>query len=186
MFARKSRQVLGLDEEQMVEPAEALRLMRSDSGLSVVFVDDFAGSGDQFLQTWRRQRVVDGRSTAFRNLRARANRFFYCPAVATWYAIDRIERACPNVTVCPGQVIPSNYNLLSTDSVLWPPDLLPTASDFVERASNANGIVAECDVPWSGYDDLGLGLAFAHSVPDATLPLFYWERNGWTPLIKRS
>jgi hypothetical protein len=39
---------------------------------------------------------------------------------------------------------------------------------------------------WQGFHCLGLSLAFYDSVPDATLPIFYWEENGWNPLIKKT
>jgi hypothetical protein len=39
---------------------------------------------------------------------------------------------------------------------------------------------------WQGFHKLGLALAFQHCVPDATLPLFYWEHNEWHPLIRRT
>ncbi len=37
-----------------------------------------------------------------------------------------------------------------------------------------------------GYHERGLLLAFEHSVPDATLPIFWSSgKNGWTPLVER-
>ena len=38
---------------------------------------------------------------------------------------------------------------------------------------------------WRGFAKLGLALAFEHGVPDATLPLFYWDGPGWEPLMRR-
>ena len=38
-----------------------------------------------------------------------------------------------------------------------------------------------------GYGNLGLQIAFDHSTPDATLPIFWAEaRATWTPLVRRS
>ncbi len=37
-----------------------------------------------------------------------------------------------------------------------------------------------------GYHEQGLLLAFDHSVPDATLPIFWSPgKYGWTPLVAR-
>ena len=37
-----------------------------------------------------------------------------------------------------------------------------------------------------GFHDLGLTIAFEHSVPDATLPIFWADGSNWKPLYRRS
>ena len=34
-----------------------------------------------------------------------------------------------------------------------------------------------------GLQAQGLAIAFGHGIPDACPPFFYWDQNGWTPLI---
>jgi len=38
---------------------------------------------------------------------------------------------------------------------------------------------------WRGFHRLGLCLALHHKTPDATIPLLYWNQNGWQPLVRR-
>ena len=48
-------------------------------------------------------------------------------------------------------------------------------------------IATDLDYVAFGYKKQGLLFAFAHSVPDATLPIF-WSNgpDGWTPLLERT
>ena len=61
-------------------------------------------------------------------------------------------------------------------------DLRETASDFIYKASMLGGIP---ETQWKGFHDLALTVGFEHSVPDATLPIFYWKNNDWKPLIEK-
>ena len=65
------------------------------------------------------------------------------------------------------------------------PPWKPGAHEFLFEASRRAGIVDELGSNWAGFENLALPLAFFHCVPDATLPLYFWERNGWSPLIRR-
>lgn len=81
----------------------------------------------------------------------------------------------------PAHFLSDRYSALSDESIVWPDHLRPTAYDFLQNASNRAGIIS-----WAGYQDQALTLAFEHGIPDATLPIYYHEENGWTPLIKRT
>jgi len=162
----------------------------TDVERTVIFVDDFVGSGNQFVQTWRRPiRTPGGTDISFAKLSTVArHRFIYCPLLCTKLGLNLIQKECPMVIVVPAHLIPPRYSALARDSVIWPPHLLSQGADFIRRCSAAAGIP---DSPgsvedWRGFAGLGLTMAFAHSVPDATLPLFYWEKNGWAPLIRRT
>lgn len=54
LFARKARQILGIPEERIVPPEQALELMAQEDR-PIVFVDDFVGTGNQFVETWTRE-----------------------------------------------------------------------------------------------------------------------------------
>lgn len=90
---------------------------------------------------------------------------------------------CTRVKVSAAHLLPPTYSAIAPDSILWPASLRNDGIRFIERASARAGIP---DEDWRGYAGLGLALAFDHyTTPDATLPLFYWEQNGWTPLVHR-
>jgi hypothetical protein len=180
-FARKARQEIGIDEARIMAPDDAVRLLVRRPG-PVVFVDDFVGSGNQFITTWQRQvRLPTGSYVSFERLCAiQGAAFYYCPLLCTEYGYQRLRAACSAVQINPAHILSHRYSALATDSVIWPPHLQPTAVNFVREASSRAGIS-----DWQGFHGLGLAVALGDTVPDATLPIFYSKENGWRPLMER-
>jgi hypothetical protein len=181
-FVRRARNLVGIDESQIKTNEAALATVLRSRNTPVVFVDDFVGSGDQFVKCWRRRRRIEGNiQTSFAEVAAASGgQYFFCPLVVTAQGAERIQRECPEVRLLPVHVLSSRDSALAADSYVWPTHLQDSAIDFVERASRRAGISAWA---WKGYANLGLTIGFAHCVPDATLPIFYWNRNGWNPLV---
>ena len=186
LFARRARH-LGIPEERITSPEQACAQIQRGFDGAVVFVDDLVGSGNQFIETWRRTY-----RTQYESFMALAHNscatFYYCPAFCTQLGLKRINLACPEVTVSPGVFIPNNYGALAPNSVVWPSRLKGTAEQFLRSASARAGIPdtgGTATDDWRGFASLGLTIAFENSVPDATLPIIYWEWNGWRPLIRR-
>jgi hypothetical protein len=192
-FARKARQVLGIAEERVLDTRAALERIVSGATRNVIFVDDFVGSGNQFVETWRRLYDVGAIKLNFARAAAKLPdvRFFYCAAIMGERGAAHIANVAPRVTLSAGHVLPSSYSWVDPTSSLWAPPFLSGGAEFIRQASLRAGIPDRLGATqdWRGYAGLGLGLAFEHSVPDATLPLFYWEGQGggrhWHPLVKR-
>ena len=184
IFARFSRQVLGLSEAQILSPSQAAEtLLRRGSG-NLVFVDDFVGSGRQLKETWHRPMPINGTQISFHHLANALSdiEFFYCPLICTQYGFENGLNDCRQVCILPGHLLPPTYSAIHEQSLIWPPSLATGATTFITEASNRAGIPRN---QMAGFHDLGLAVAFYHSVPDATLPLFFWKQNGWQPLIER-
>jgi len=191
LFARKARQILGVAEPQLANPADAVASVMKGHEGPVIFVDDFVGSGDQFIATWERVIATPSHGNASFKQAAALNpksRFYYCNAMTTVRGRNRIASAAPDVYIAAGNLIPPDHSLSSIDSALWrDTSVRDAAIELVKRISLSLGFDANGGInDWEGYHKLGLGLAFAHSVPDATLPIFHTSRNGWTPLVRRS
>ncbi len=185
LFARLARQELRIPESNIKSPADVLATLLTDGARPVVFVDDFVGSGDQFITTWHREvQLPNGETTSFARVSGlRGTRFFYCPLVCTEYGRGAIQSSCGMVALYPAHVLCERYSAFSENSIVWPERLRSTAEEFVVTSSSRAGIGEdEC----RGYRRVGLTLAFEHCVPDATLPLFYTENNGWHPLVRRT
>jgi hypothetical protein len=156
----------------------------------VVFVDDFVGSGEQFLKTWKRRYSLEtrGRRATFKSLaRTGENQFYYCNAMTTEYGRLRLSREAPEVRLSAGNIIPENHSLADPASALWPHQIRLAGLSFIERISRDLGYYDDDggEDDWRGFHKLGLGIAFSHSVPDANLPLFFAETEGWKPLVRR-
>ena len=179
IFGRKARQVLGLSEDHLLEPQLAVQ-MAQQNGRPLVLVDDFVGTGQQMITMWYSLRL---------DVAAQAGvPIFYAPALATTYGCKAIVECCDGLTLSPGQIIPEEYSATAENSILWPKNRAQECLDIVKHASMRAGIPdtdGKSEDDWQGFHKLGLALAMHGSVPDATLPLFRWEGNGWNPLIKR-
>ena len=180
-YTRKAR-TLGIRESHILTHDQAMSRILAGFKGPLVFVDDFVGSGNQFIETWNR--TLHNRSESFKALAAGSEaEFYYCPAFCTQLGLNEINKKCPKVTVKPGVLIPDNYGALAQDSIIWPSQLASTAADFLHSASIRAEIPESC---WRGFWSLSLTIALGDSVPDATLPIIYWEENGWHPLMRRT
>jgi len=165
LFARKARQILGVSEAQLLSPADAVdRVMAGHAG-PVIFVDDFVGSGDQFIRTWLREFDTRNHGRASFHQGAQTNgraEFFYCNAMTTVRGRDRIASVAAGVRVSAGNIIPDDHSLSSHQSVLWRTDLRDDGIALIRRTSMALGYgEAHGGLnDWEGFHKLGLGLAF--------------------------
>lgn len=188
MFSRRARQLLDIDPRQILSPDEALAHLITNGTRPVVFVDDFVGSGSQFKTSWQRRRALkNGVDQSFKEFsHSSGGDYFYCPLLCTQSGEALIDRECSGVRLLPiHRLTAQRDGALSNMSLLWPERLRATGAAFVEAVSKRAGIPETGSASWRGYGDLGLTVAFEHSVPDATLPIFYWEDNGWNPLLRR-
>jgi len=189
LFARKARQVLGMPEDQLLAPNDALKAVADGFDGPIIFVDDFAGSGEQFLSTWKRKRDIPGHGQiAFKDMPKRADQLIvYCNSILTEFGRDRITADYPEILLVTGNVIPRSYSWTHDTSVLWPADERRLGTAFIKRVSEAIGFGDDNggEQDWQGFNKLGLGFAFEHSTPDATLPIFHCNQN-WRPLVRRS
>lgn len=190
IFARMARDVLNIPQHRIVPPHEALMYVARDPSAPVVFVDDFVGSGQQFSTLWHRPSVrANGQPLSFERLASLAPdlRAYYAPLVATAHGVQNVAQACPAVHLMAAHVLDERYSAVSPTSIVWPDHLRAGAADFLLQASTRAGI-PDTDGgvnDWRGFHKLALTLSFEHGPPDATLPIFYWSQNNWTPLVRR-
>ncbi|CAE6816072.1 hypothetical protein R69776_05916 [Paraburkholderia nemoris] len=190
-FSRLARDVLMLPEGRIASPETALNFLAAGGAGNVLFVDDFVGSGNQFGDTWERLYVTSSGPCSFKQLSSQSGcktRFFYCPVICTDLGRKNIHQRCGSVVqIVPAHFFGSRQSALSTDSSIWRDDMRTEGPEFVRQASKRAGIpdLNGAEGCWQGFHKLGLALAFSHGYPDATLPLFYTNANGWKPLIRK-
>ncbi|HWA54870.1 MAG TPA: hypothetical protein VG816_11915 [Solirubrobacterales bacterium] len=189
-FARKARQVLGFSELRILAPSEAIKYLMDRGPRPVLFLDDFLGTGRQFVATWTRNLQVDGITTSFHTFSTQlAFSSYYLPLIGTTDGVRTVKEDCPGVTLSPTHTIPPQYSALVNDSLLWPIDHKENGQQVIKESSERAGIPdteGTSASDWQGYRKLGLCLGFEHGVPDATIPLFYWKKNNWKPLLERA
>lgn len=190
LFARYSRDVLGIPEPQIVSPEQAIAALAAKPDGNIVFVDDFVGSGNQFIDTWNRKYLIGQHRASFNDLANYAKDkvgFFYCPVVCTEKGRFNIGQNCPSVSLVTAHYYGAFHSALNADSFIWRDDMKGEGPDFVEKASLRAGIpfLDGAEGCWMGFHKLGLALGFSHGWPDATLPLFDFDKNDWRPLLRK-
>ena len=185
-FARLSRQFLGLDARQILTNEQAVEKIFFGDCKTIVFVDDFVGSGNQFCDTWDRTlTIAPGTHYSFKRIAEEGKQAFtafYCPIFCTWKGRAKIRRFAPSVQLVPAHELDESYSALSPRSRFWTSDLIQSAPKFLENVSKRAGL----DEGWRGFHDLAIGIAFEHGIPDATLPIYYHESSSWQPLMRRT
>ena len=82
-FARLARDLLGIEEDRILDPPKLAKRIEARPAQHVVFLDDFVGSGDQFIDSWHRLYPTSaGGASSFRFGRARSFRRRSQPAIS--------------------------------------------------------------------------------------------------------
>lgn len=185
LLCRQARQLLGVPESAILDTTEALT--HAHQGRTVVFLDDFVGSGDQFLATWR---MPDSYGRSFESAMA-TTKFvaIYVTLVTTDFGLANINKGAPEVAVCATHTLEAKSTVFGLTA--HDPQLGQKIDDFLARYSSKlcpteSYIATNSGYLIHGYKKRGLMLGFEHSIPDATLPIFWSPGNdNWEPLIER-
>lgn len=187
LMCRKARQLLSIPENRIVEPQAAMT--HAANGGTVIFIDDFIGSGDQFLETWQRDYSPQSLSSFHNVMNRQPFCACYISLVSTDYGLSNIISDAPEVAV-------SVAHILTTRSTVQGLDISPGQlqeidhflSKYVNRLQPKEPyILGDMGYLKYGYKNRGLMFGFEHSIPDATLPIFWSPGNNeWEPLIERT
>lgn len=182
VMCRKARQVLRIPDDLVKPPAEALEF--AIRGSTVVFFDDFVGSGDQFVKTWKRPYL---KGESFESVQAKG---IYITLITTGCGLDRINKEIPQVAVCSEHVVLNKSTVFGLiENGDFERDELDNFLDkYVDRLCPTEKHIAKNRTFLKyGYHKLGMLLGFELSIPDATLPIFWSPgQNEWVPLIERT
>lgn len=187
LIVRHLRNEFRLDEDlQIFDPAALVRHLDGERpGRHIVMMDDFSGSGQQIIKTLERPvQLPGGRVTTLFEVAA-SHRLIVVPVVATRFAVRTLKVRFPTLSIQPGHLLPSDASLLnSVDGTVF--------AQFGQVGVNRVKTIhrtARLKVPHyvgpTGFAGLSLALGFEHSVPDATIPLFWAEGHNWQPLFPR-
>lgn len=184
-FAAIARNRVGFAEVNLFAPAEAVRhLAASNTARPVVVVDDFLGTGEQFLECWsERIPVADDRTSSLADeiRRLAISDCYLVAGIATWRGINEVKEEAPEVEVVAAHVLPPNASLRDPSTSLVPDHLIAGLEPFVEKYSRKAGITSD----YWGFRGLATTVGFEHGIPDSTLPLYWHASETWTPLRRR-
>ena len=142
-----------------------------DSETLFVFLDDFAGTGEQFIANLYEFREF------FRSTIMSASNIIFHPLMVHRVAVQNIGLEVPSVPVHWVELLDSKNSFLATDSTACA-NLIAIGNELQDikaeylRILDHFGIVS--DEPF-GYGDLCLLLAFEDSSPDNASPLLWFQ-----------
>lgn len=191
LFCRKLRQIFGFADTRFASPEDALSMART--GRPIVFLDDFVGSGDQFVKTWSREYGSSSPKSFAEAYATRPFTAYYLALVSTEVGAARLAQDTPCIALQVNHIVSSAYGISNAPRSAFVPDIddLPRRVEDLLQRSEARLLVPRYLNTTGGrkygYKGLALQLAFEHSTPDATLPIFWAEAGmGWTPLVRRT
>ncbi|MEZ6048191.1 MAG: hypothetical protein R3C11_21965 [Planctomycetaceae bacterium] len=103
LFSRYTRQEIGIPQGNIVPNEKAIELLYFESPKTIVFVDDFVGSGKQFTETWFRvHTITPSVHKSFADIMNHTPfKAFYIPTLCTTYGKTQINNLVPSVNLNP-------------------------------------------------------------------------------------
>lgn len=185
LMCRKARQILDIPSELILEPEKAIEHVKQ--GKNIVFLDDFVGSGDQFLETWKRK-YTNGVSFASA-YQSNDYTVIYLNLVCTRSGVNNIYAKLPHAAICPAHILENDLTIqgMMSRGVLDEKSTINFLKKYASRLNPKEPYMHNgADYLLYGYKKRGLLVGFEHSIPDATLPIFWSPgSNNWEPLIER-
>lgn len=183
VFNRKLRDILGIPEKRILNFTELREKLRNSRSQNVILVDDFVGSGHQTCYTWNHHGL---RKICQRN----QHKIIYAPLIVNNIGYHSIQSECDGLSIEFIHLLNNQYSLFNENCPCWRNDeaLFHKAIDLILDKSKTLGIPLDddCVNGARGYKGQGLAIAFEHGMPDACLPIFYWETKHWKPLMKKT
>lgn len=153
---------------------------------NLIILDDFVGSGKQISDFWNYEKAnLDGVDIPFNELKTKFPNIeleYFC-LVCTNEGYDNFkfdyEMGKRNdLRVTFSELLPNKFKIFGEDSVYFDSDELDYCKDILQN------LCAKHNIPFLGYQSLDYAIAFHHSIPDCSLPLFYINTTSWSNLFR--
>jgi hypothetical protein len=172
----RSRTALGLTGQQynelFIHKADLLR-EKLGADDSVVFFDDFAGTGQQACRAWRGDQ--DARITGLVELLPENPKTYLILIAAGQRAVSRIGQET-NLKVVTGHVLRPEDNIFSEDCRHFTQEEKENLLEYCKKADRK--------VP-RGFGDCGFVIVLAHRTPNNSIPVLHANHNRWRGLFPR-
>jgi hypothetical protein len=171
-----------LFSEKYIFPVDT-QLLSSVRGNIILIVDDFVGSGDQFLKFAIHHKLEEA---------ARNNRIIYAPSVAYHKGIENISKRKYPIKITPLEILSKKEQFFSHekdarffgDDVNEEKDILKVYSEM--RQLSPNFMKQGNNSYWLGRDYASLCVGFQWGCPNQSLGMMWLEGDAnWQRLVRR-
>lgn len=146
-----------------------------DKGVNtLIFVDDFLGTGNQFCEFCQDIKLSNLPQDTY---------ILYAPLVAHQTGIELIKKKYSFVHVCYTEYLSEKnlfFNNFFSDSI----NTLSRSKLFYEDMIQKRDLMIGEDI-YYGHGGLELSYGFQHGTPDNSIPLLWYNADGWNALFKR-
>lgn len=161
----------GLRQDQFISPADVAALQLTENS-TVVFLDDFLGTGNQATQVWTT--VVEPL-----DIKSKCN-FVYATLVAYREGIEHIKEKTGFSSLAVDVLDDSDRPFSSANRIFATEPERIAAEKLVEKYGDR----LYPNHPFGYRRTQGL-VGFFYSTPNNTLPIFWSAQAGWKPLLAR-
>lgn len=170
LVARLYRRHLGVDDRYMTWPWQVDDCYQKGTKI-FVYIDDVLASGNQFLEFIQKTRKSVHNDCTY----------IYIPLLAHESGISNIQKNHPEIRIHPVEKINDSDNFFNQPNINVFQDIRDLYKEVSEKHLSKRFLSKMC---W-GYENLSLTVAYSHATPNASLPLYWYASDKFSPLIKR-
>lgn len=150
---------------------------------NIIIIDDFIGTGKQILDFWNYNNIkVDGVDMRLNQLKQKYPNveIEYLCLVCTDEGITNFhaENMGTGLRITCCERLTNKFKVFSSNSIYFDKSEVDACKDVLEKICFTN------DIDFLGYQGLDYAIAFHHSTPDTSLPLFFKQKQNWQPLFR--
>lgn len=171
-----------LFSEDHVFPVDTQKLHQI-KGYIILIVDDFVGSGDQFIKFAKHHKL---------EIAAKHNCIVYAPSIAYYKGLENLASSKYDIKITPLEIVAKKEQFFSHepnarffgDDVNTEADVLKVYNDM-RKLSKGFG-KKSCDSVWLGRDKASLCIGFQWGCPNQSLGLMWLDGDAeWKRLVRR-
>ncbi|WP_351189812.1 hypothetical protein [Shewanella sp. TB4-MNA-CIBAN-0142] len=178
LVARLLKKMVDINDKMMRWPWSLGNL---DTIETIIFIDDFVGTGEQFLKFCKNHvnEEVFGKNI----------NILYAPITANQQGLNNIAAERPDIQVCPIEIVTDEDNFFIAVKKEF--DL--TVSEVIELETYYINFLKKIKLDKlgqkksmvKGYGGLALTYAYEHGTPNGSLPLLWANSDAYTSLFSR-
>lgn len=184
-MARYLTNDLGFPENKILD-LNKLNSAELKTAKKLIIIDDFIGTSSQIFKFWNDTKIViDGKKVITNTLKNNFDNLeieYFC-LVCTEEGLENfmiennaLGSSGLKITYC--EMLSKKFKVFGEKSVYFKKKDIEYFKNILENLCLKNNINL------LGYKSLDYAVAFHHSIPDSSLPLFHKNRPDWKPLFK--
>lgn len=173
---------LGLDETKILD-INNLSSKILNHAKNLIIIDDFIGTGKQIFDFWNCAKMkLDDEEISINSLKHlfKDLEIEYLCLVCTeeGYFNFHTQNTTVGLRITYCEKLTNKFKVFGSTSVYFEKDEVDESKIIIEKLCDLNGINL------LGFNGLDYAIAFHHTIPDTSLPIFHKQTDTWNPLFR--